>query len=97
MLENPNGVELGRLRMGCRRAMWYLEHAYALEGEVLVIFHTNDGEHMEGSLHFKNRAFDFRLPERDADERFRRYRLALGPDYDLLNEGDHGHLEYDPK
>jgi hypothetical protein len=63
----------------------------------LVIYHTKDGAHKEGSLHFKNRAVDFNLPLRDADERFRRYRLAMGPDYDLLNEGDHAHLEYDPK
>lgn len=97
MLENPNSCDLSRLHFGVRVGMWYLEHAYALEGEVFVIFHTEDGMHKEGSLHPKHRAIDFKLPMRDVDERFRRYRLALWPDYDLLNEGDHGHLEYDPK
>lgn len=77
--------------------MWYLEHSYALEGEDFAIFHTFDGQHKEGSLHFKNRAIDFKPPERDRAERFSRYRVALGPDYDLLDEGDHGHLEHDPK
>ncbi len=97
MIENPNSCDLSRLRHGARLALWYLEHAYALEGEVFTIFHTNDGAHKEGSLHFKHRAFDFKPPERDRSERFKRYRAALGPDYDLLDEGDHGHLEHDPK
>ena len=65
---------------------------------------ANDSKHKSGSLHYKNRAFDIRTrnvvngvlgPEAVAW----RQRMAdqLGPDYDVLMEGDHIHAEYDPK
>lgn len=71
-----------------------------------VITSGNDSNHMQGSLHFKNRALDFRGNNikvsvgealRDA------VKQRLGKDYDVLFEvfmnpaNNHLHLEYDPK
>ena len=97
MINNPNGCDLSKLRMGIRIGLWYLELQYGIEEEVFTIFHTNDGIHKIGSLHFKNRAIDFGAPEHDRGETLRRCKAALGPEYDLLDEGDHWHLEHDPK
>ena len=97
MIENPNGCDMSRLRMGIRRGMWYLELQYAIEDEVFTLFHTFDGIHMEGSLHFKNRAIDFAPPEHGREGTLKRCKEALGRDYDLLDEVNHWHLEYDPK
>ena len=97
MIENPNGCDMSRLRYKCRQGLWLLEHLYALEEQNLVITHTFDGQHKEGSLHFKNRAFDMLPPGKEGPLIFRQAREMLGRDYDLLNEVDHWHLEYDPK
>ncbi len=54
---------------------------------------------MEGSLHKKNRAFDF-LPPYLPTNRAPIYDMArstLGAEYDIIDEGDHGHCEWDPK
>jgi len=97
MIENPNGCNMSRLRMGIRRAMWYLELQYAIEEEVFTLFHTFDGKHKEGSLHFKNRAIDFDPPKRSPGEKMARWRASLGRDYDLVDSGACWHVEYDPK
>ncbi len=71
-----------------------------------VITSGNDSRHMDGSLHYQDRALDFRgnnitdaqgVALRDA------VRDILGPDYDVLFEtfagnpaNDHLHVEYDP-
>lgn len=97
MIENPNGCDLSRLRFKARQGLWLLEHLYALEGENLIITHTKDGEHKEGSLHFKNRALDALPPKHERALILKQGKEMLGPDYDLVDEVDHWHLEYDPK
>lgn len=63
---------------------------------------ANDGKHMSGSKHYENRAFDLRTrnvtggPPMVAGWRDRMARM-LGASYDVVNEGDHLHVEYDPK
>ena len=62
---------------------------------------ANDGTHMKGSLHYKNRAFDVRtLNLIDADtaaEWVEALKLVLGKDYDVVLEHNHIHVEFDPK
>lgn len=61
---------------------------------------ANDSKHMEGSLHYKNRAFDVRIWNVKNEELVpgwvARLKLALGPDYDVILEPTHIHVEYDP-
>mgnify|MGYP001568085421 CR=1 FL=1 len=77
-----------------------LEGQYEKAGYPLVITALTDGKHMEGSLHYKGQAADLRTRDiatpvlnlivKNAKE-------ALGKDYDVVLEGDHVHLEYDPR
>jgi hypothetical protein len=78
------------------------ETAPMLEKGTVWITSANDSEHMEGSLHYKNRAFDIRIKNIIGDIQVKarlwaeRMQVALGDDYDVLLEKDHIHVEYDP-
>jgi len=62
---------------------------------------ANDGTHMKGSLHYKNRAFDVRilnLTNADtATSWVEDMKLVLGIEYDVVLEHNHIHVEFDPK
>jgi hypothetical protein len=79
------------------------ETAPATTDDAVWITSANDSKHMAGSLHFQNRAFDVRIWNIDgnvkekAAEWLLQIREALGTDYDVLLEGDHLHVEFDPK
>lgn len=61
---------------------------------------SGDGVHGKDSLHYKARAIDLRI--RDVEHPrvgvfCKMARNLLGEDYDVVLEGDHIHIEYDPK
>jgi hypothetical protein len=59
-----------------------------------------DGQHSTGSLHYSGNAVDLRSNNIPADQRVLvrdAMRQALGPDYDVVLEDDHFHVEYQPK
>lgn len=56
-----------------------------------------EGQHMRGSLHYAGMAADIRTPMYPADSPLLLAREALGPQFDLVVETDHWHLEYQPK
>jgi hypothetical protein len=71
-----------------------------------VITSANDGEHMEGSLHYKDLAIDIRtknLPSHTVKVLIlAELKHILGSDYDVLLEStglenEHMHIEWDPK
>jgi len=74
-----------------------------LEKGTVWITSANDSEHMSGSLHYKNRAFDIRTKNIIGNEKLEarlwaeRMQVELGDDYDVLLEKDHIHVEYDPE
>lgn len=64
-----------------------------------VVTYTTNGTHSSGSLHYSGNAVDLRIRDLFNDQRqcvTERLRDALGSDYDVINEGDHIHVEYDP-
>lgn len=81
------------------------ETAPMLEKGTVWITSANDSSHMEGSLHFVNRALDIRIKNIIGGMEFplaargwaERMQVALGDDYDVLLESDHIHVEYDPQ
>lgn len=79
------------------------ETAPMLENGTVWITSATDSEHMEGSLHYTNRAFDIRIRniiggvKHEARLWAERMQVALGDDYDVLLEHDHIHVEYDPE
>ncbi|MCW4026131.1 MAG: hypothetical protein NWE76_01440 [Candidatus Bathyarchaeota archaeon] len=79
------------------------ETAPMLERGTVWITSANDSEHMTGSLHYANRAFDIRIRnivgnvQDEARLWVERMQVELGDDYDVLLETDHIHVEYDPE
>jgi hypothetical protein len=81
------------------------ETAPMMEKGTVWITSANDSTHMEGSLHFNNRAFDIRISNIIAATEFpyaarmwaEKMQIMLGDDYDVLLEHDHIHVEYDPE
>lgn len=59
-----------------------------------------DGKHSAGSLHYVGMALDFRtrvIPGADREPLRAKISARLGPDFDVVLEADHYHVEYQPK
>lgn len=73
---------------------------YAARGYDCVITSAMEGRHGRASKHFIGHALDFRT-RHVSDERRQPLRAAvaaaLGPEFDVVLESDHLHVEYDPK
>jgi|TARA_Y100000310_G_scaffold291014_2_gene318622 hypothetical protein len=69
-------------------------------GHEVEITSVIDGKHSRGSLHYAGAAADIRsrdIPENQREPIKIKCKAALGPDFDLVLEGSHYHLEFDPK
>lgn len=76
-------------------------------GEVLrafdlefVVTSVIDGSHSRSSKHYSGNAFDFRtrhMGEGQPAQVREALSIALAGDYDVVLEGNHIHVEYDPK
>ena len=69
-------------------------------GYPLVVTSLTDGQHMEGSLHYVGKAADLRtrhLKVNDVPVVVRALKVALGQGWDVVLEGDHIHIEFQPK
>lgn len=62
-----------------------------------TITSITDGKHGITSLHYKGKALDIRLPEKNIAAVFNKIAEILGPDYDVVLESTHIHIEFDPK
>jgi uncharacterized protein YcbK (DUF882 family) len=77
-----------------------VEDVYGRYGHELTITSGTDGQHSPKSLHYKGLALDFRtrnVPQTQLPKIEREIKQALGNDYDVVFEGDHFHVEYDPE
>ena len=91
------GVDISRLRPEIRKKLEDMEIIYfTIENKEMVITSTYEGVHSPGSLHYANLAVDLRH-RRSGPETVNAIRKKLGDDYDVVKEGDHIHIEYDPK
>lgn len=66
----------------------------------LVITSGTDGRHKRNSKHYSGEALDMRtsnLSKLDIPRVMRVLEKRLGPDYEVLLESDHIHIEHDPK
>ena len=81
------------------------ERAYAAVGVPCTVTSGNDSKHMPGSLHYQDRAVDFRtghhwakplLTKAQVEQVAAAMRKALGQEYDVVLEKDHLHVEHDP-
>ena len=70
---------------------------YQDNGEDLYITSKRDGIHSLGSLHYEGLALDFLYPKKEIADFISKIRSAAGPGFDVVAEGDHYHIEFDPK
>lgn len=65
----------------------------------LVITSGTDGKHMVGSKHYTSEALDLRTSniKNELQEVMNVLSARLGPDYQVIKESDHVHIEYDPR
>jgi len=66
----------------------------------LTITSCRDGSHKQGSKHYSGNAVDVRvwgIPERHRESVCCALRMQLRSNYDVVYEGNHIHIEYDPK
>jgi len=91
------GVYIDRLDPKIRKKLGKIEGLYAERNEEPIITSTYEGTHSAGSLHYANMAIDTRWPIKRRDTIIDELKKTLGPDYDVVREGDHIHIEYDPK
>lgn len=94
------GVKIGGLQPETIVAIMVMDDIYQSFGIHLIVTAIMNGKHMVGSLHYKGYAFDCRT--RDVAPSTVNSILAcakqtLDGEFDVINEGDHIHIEYDPK
>lgn len=97
MILLKEGVRLLGIRPEMVFAIMVSESIYGTVPETLVVTSVVDGQHMRASLHYVGAAADFSLPQHNAIVVRQRLAEALGPDFDVVLEDDHMHVEWQPK
>ncbi len=91
------GVDISQLERNTRRGLGITSKVFSKNQTELVVTSTDDGNHGAGSLHYADQAFDVRKPGKLVGTVTRELKIALGKDFDVILEGDHIHIEFDPK
>ena len=94
------GVDLRGVRPEIVVAMLLLEPVLLEHDSDFVVTSCTDGKHMAGSKHYEGLAIDVRsrnLPKERHTACLIAMRETLGPQFDVILEGDHFHVEFDPK
>jgi len=101
MKRKNSSVNLERLNKEMKVAMVKTENACkAIEGKKyeITITSAKDGKHKINSKHYTGDAIDIRTRDMKYPSACTiRIKIEIGDDYDVINEGDHIHIEYDPK
>ena len=94
------GVKITGLQPEILLAIIEAREVYRELDAELIITSLLDGKHMPKSFHYKGLAVDLRtrhLSNKDKMIATARLRLMLGPNYDIVLEKTHLHIEFDPK
>lgn len=78
-------------------ALFIAHEVWKDQGADLVLRHALDGQHKLASLHYTGNAIDLRTWEIDAKLAAKHLQHRLGPEYDVVLEETHIHVEYQPK
>ena len=98
-MQIKSGVRIYGIRPEVVLALLVAQHAYEQFGEAsrFVVTSVADGKHSQGSLHYVGCAVDLRLPRQARGSIINALKANLGPDFDVVLEGSHIHLEFQPK
>ncbi len=90
-------VRLHGIRPEAVIALVICDGIYDQHGQTLVVTSVTDGQHMRASIHYTGGAFDIARPDTGGEGFRQRIANALGPDYDVVLEETHIHVEWQPK
>lgn len=91
------GVDLSRLNREIRRTLNTVVEICASHDADLIVTSTYEGNHSPSSLHYCDDAYDIRIIPEKTQQMVEEIKQKLGPDFDVIFEFDHIHIEYDPK
>jgi len=91
------GVSLERLNIEIRRTLTPVSVWVTGMSEEMVITSTDCGDHLAGSLHYCNDAYDFRRPGRADRGELVWVRKLLGKGFDVVFYAEVIHIEYNGK
>lgn len=105
MITIKEGVRFRKLIPEIYGILPVIDMVFETHGVEAVITSANDSTHMQGSLHYIDRALDLRsnhLQPGEEPQVVDELKTSLGLDYDIILEdrdtmNEHIHLEYDPK
>ena len=94
----PTGCRIGGLRPEAIVAVLITNTVYAKNDLDLRWTACVDSKHMPGSLHYVGLAIDIGPPPANLQvAMLQTLKEALGDDFDVVAEGDHWHVEFQPK
>ena len=94
------GVDVRGIKPEILLAIQEAREVYRNYDAEFTLTSVRDGNHMEGSKHYEGQAVDIRIwdiPPGLRAEAAEAINRALGPQYDVVLERDHLHVEFDPK
>ncbi len=94
------GADITGIRPEIVLAIVLAQPIFAAHGVPLVITSVMEGKHSRGSLHYVGLAVDLRvndLPPSEWEIVTDQVKAALGPQFDVVLEKDHLHVEFQPK
>lgn len=100
MIRLKAGVSIAALRPQMLVVLQVADAVYAKHGVDCVVTSGDEGTHSRGSRHYSGDAVDLRTRTLGAGDRSQvRFELAeaLGDAFDVVLEGTHIHVEYQPK
>ncbi len=101
-MQLKQGVRLHGIRPEIVLALQIAEHIYAKHtpSHEMVVTSVIDGRHSTGSLHYVGAAVDLRtrdVNDQTVAEIATDLKRSLNSDYDVINESNHIHIEFQPK
>lgn len=92
------GVRLAGIRPEIAIALQVVAPILLAHGQECVITSAMEGKYKRASAHYSGRAVDLRIwALTSPQECVQKLSEALGDDFDVLLEGNHIHMEFDPK
>lgn len=91
------GVDISRLKREIRRTLNPVDKFLRRFHRELTITSTYEGNHMPGSLHYADQAYDIDRPNIIFQPDIEDLKKELPKEVDVVWKPDHIHIEWDPK
>ena len=93
-----DSVKVAGMRTELLLAAFIADQVYSDMGLDFVITSVTDGKHSATSLHYVGAAFDCRIYDQTPNEKIvKEIKRRLNIDYDVVLEGNHIHVEFQPR